>query len=364
MLLSEQIRSLADEEVLVANPNSYTTTTVNVWTTVRTENITLTAQKIIYVRFQGSYQAGDTSFQANARVLLGGVPILVTGLIKYNENYERDILIILNAGSYAFDFQGIILYSAGTVKIDNIRIGACKFPDKSENVWDSGSILAPNGVTTTILNQNFTLPSVRKTVAGQLKQSSYFITMYIMADFRKSRPKNVGEADDSGWFNWRVYLDGVEKGWNERNPDGEVNLNAYGMGAHGRVYGVLNAGSTHTLRVDVKNLYGSDLNCRVYARAILCPWMLCIVDSNVLDLDIPQGSTLYVMLEPLWANSIKYAKVGKERIVDYGANYYGSSSGQGLLTFSYTFEIVDPSGGVLNVSGHGTCISYLAVDVR
>lgn len=366
MLLSEQLRSLQDEEVLVANPNSYTTTYGPGWATLRTENITLTAQKIVWVRFRGAFQSGDSAFNANTRVTLDGVPLMATGKINNGESVEREAYIILAAGSYAFAFDACILGSAGTVKIDNIRIGACNFPDKQESIWDSGNISCPTGQTTTVFNQNFTLPSTRKLVAGSLKQCSYFVTVYIVGGKRKSRPKNVGEGNESGFFNWRVYLDGTEKGWNERNEDwGNSDANPdFGRGAHGRVYGVFNVGSTHILRIDVNNQYGQTLDCRVYVRVILCPWILTIVDSNILDLDFPQGSTLYVMLEPLSANSIKFAKVGKERIVDHNANYYESVSGQGLLTLSYTFEIVDVPGALLIVSGHHTCISYLAVDVR
>jgi len=366
MLLSEQLRSLQDEEVLIANPNSYTTTSGPDWATLRTENITLTAEKIVYVRFKGAFQAGDSAFIANARVTRDGVVVMVAGEINNGESVERTILMILNAGSYAFAFQACILGSAGTVKIDSIRIGTCNFPDKQQYNWDSGNISCPNGVTTTVLEQQFTLPSTRKLVAGTLKQCSYFVTFYIIGGKRKSRPKNVGESNESGFFNWRVYLDGTEKGWNERNDDwGGSDTNPdYGRGAHGRVYGVLNASSTHTLKIDVYNWYGATYDCRIYVKIIECPWMLVIVDSNVLDLDFPQGTTLYVMLEPLDSNPIKFAKIGKDRIVDYSANYYDSVSGQGIITLSYTFEIVDVPGAMLVVSGHGTCISYLAVDIR
>jgi len=366
MLLSEQLRSLQDEEVLVANPSSYTTTSGPDWATLRTENITLAAQKIVWVRFRGAFQAGDSAFLANSRVTLGGVPLMATGKIANGESFEREIYVILSAGSYSFAFQACILGSAGTVRIDNIRIGACNFPDKSESIWDSGNVSCPTGQTTTVLEQQFTMPSTRKLVAGSLKQCSYFITVYIVGGKRKSCPRNVGEGSQSGWFNWRVYLDGTEKGWNEDNDDNSTTdpNPDYGKGAHGKVYGVFNVGSTHTLRIDCNNQYGQTLDCRVYVRVILCPWILTIVDSNILDLDFPQGSTLYVMLEPLSSNPIKSAKIGKDRIVDLSANYYASVSGQGIITLSYTFEIVDVLGALLVVSGHHTCMSYLAVDVR
>jgi hypothetical protein len=83
-------------------------------------------------------------------------------------------------------------------------------------------------------------------------------------------------------------------------------------------------------------------------------------------MDFPQGSTLYLMLEPLNLNPTKTVGVGKKRAVSFGdaTDYYSVGSGTGLLSFDYTFEVVSLSDVNLYLSGLGACVGYIGVDTR
>jgi hypothetical protein len=83
-------------------------------------------------------------------------------------------------------------------------------------------------------------------------------------------------------------------------------------------------------------------------------------------MDFPQGSTMYVVLEPLNLNPTKNLKLGRVRGVSFGdsTDFYSTSSGTGIQSWNYTFETVEVSNCLLNISGEGGCISILAVDVR
>jgi hypothetical protein len=97
----------------------------------------------------------------------------------------------------------------------------------------------------------------------------------------------------------------------------------------------------------------------------MCPWIL--IDSHQpLTLDFPQGSTLYLVMEPLTADATKTVKLGWPRFISFGdsTDYYSTASGTGILPWNYTFESVEVKNVGLFVGGYGGCISVIAVDVR
>jgi len=373
MLLSEQIRMIRDEESLVYDTALYAMT-ANTWTTLATKNISLSAARIVYVAFRGSPGSGAGSADVfQLRVLLDGVRIVSSGAIVGSTAVDREVYLCLEAGSYSFAFQGA--QTAGTVlgRLTNIRVAALNFPDKQRNYYDSGTVSCPSGQTTIVLSdQQFTPPATRKLAVGQVKKYVCIITVYAGAAYRKSRLKNPGEANDSGFFNWKIYLDGVQQTWTERQEDwgGTDNNYANGStGAYGRLVALAYPSTARILRIDVYNAFGSTQNCSARVDIIICPWFLADVDYEPVSLDFSQGSTLYVILEPLgiqYNNPTKYARVGKQRFVSFGdaTDYYKTVSGTGILSFDYTFETVEVVNSLLHVKGLGGCVSTIGVDVR
>ncbi len=71
-------------------------------------------------------------------------------------------------------------------------------------------------------------------------------------------------------------------------------------------------------------------------------------------------------LEPLDKDPTKNSKIGKVRAVSYGdaTDFYSTASGTGILSHTYTFEIVAVSDVSVFVNGFGGCISLVGVDER
>jgi hypothetical protein len=181
--------------------------------------------------------------------------------------------------------------------------------------------------------------------------------------------KNVGEGNESWNYNWRIYLNDAQKNWTERRNDwGEsYNEDCQDSGAYGRCAIALDPNTQYNLKITAYNYCGVQGTGRAVVEVMICPWFLADVDYEPVSLDFPQGSTLYVTVEPLHDNTAtKYVRVGKTRFKSFGdsTDYYGSLSGTGILNFDYTFEIVEVVNSILHVKGFGGCVSIIGVDAR
>ncbi|MEM3708823.1 MAG: hypothetical protein QXF43_04185 [Nitrososphaerales archaeon] len=373
MLFSEQVRILKDEEELVKDTTVYGRDTICDWTTMVSKTITLNSQKIVGIRFTVEYTSGGGGAVFAARVLLNNNPIISTG---YSSNLTpprtRLIYLLLDAGNYTFDFQLSIIEppnSGYPVKFTSIQIGVFNFTDKLLAQYNSGFISCPATSTTTLIDQNFTTPASRRLALGSIKKYIAHIFVYAERENQRvSKMKNVGESNEANFFNWRILLNDNQVNWTDRVDDcgADTSNPTYGEGAYGRLSIALDPNTQYNLKINCYNGFSSAYNGRVIVSIIICPWILPDTDTEVISLDFPQGSTLYVITEPLADNPTKYIKIGKKRGISFGDNtdYYSLTSGTGILSHSYTFEIIDVSNSVLLVSGFGGCISALAVDVR
>jgi len=366
MLLSEQLRILANEEVLYTG-GPYDDSTGPEWVTKATKQVTLPATRIVYARQKTKFLSGDSAFLAVGRILMDDKPIITAGKVGNGDDITRDIFMVLPAGSYTFKFQTNILGSAGTVRIYDLKIATLNFPDKQRNYYDPGNVFCPAGQETTVLDQNFTPPATRKTPVGPIKKYVGIITVVCEGAKRQSYPRNPGEGDLAR-FNYKIFIDNAQVSWTERNDDrGDSDTNdSYGRGAYGRYVAAFDPSAQYNLKIKVKNLYGSDQNCLARVELILCPWILADNDYEPVSLNFADGSTLYVVAEPLNENPTKYVRIGKTRFNSFGdaTDYYGSSTGTDLIAFNYTFEMVEVANSVLHVKGFGGCIGIIGVDVR
>jgi hypothetical protein len=240
------------------------------------------------------------------------------------------------------------------------------FPDKQRNNFDSGSVSVPAATELTILDEDFTTPATRKLAVGSIKKYVCVVSVYAHTDsYAINKLLNPGESNVANWDNWKIFLDDAQKTWTERNADKLVS-DHNAPGGYGRYVIALDPSTEYNLKLKAYNGCASSRNCRAYVDIILCPWILSDVDYEPVSLDFPQGSTLYVVLEPLGQNPTKYARVGKQRFMSFGdtSDYYASSSGTGILSFDYTFETVEVVNSILHVKGLGGCVSIIGVDAR
>jgi hypothetical protein len=185
---------------------------------------------------------------------------------------------------------------------------------------------------------------------------------------RSNSPKNTSESDDTSKLNWKLFWGASQTSWTDRANDwGTTTDNgSYGVGAYARYSVAFDPATQYNLIIKVSNTIASSRTVRAYVKVIICPWIIANSEYNPVDMDFPQGSTMYVVLEPLNLNPTKNLKLGRVRGVSFGdsTDYYSTISGTGIQSWSYTFETVEVSNCLLNISGEGGCISILAVDIR
>jgi hypothetical protein len=361
MLLSEQVRILEDEAVIDSGASSWSTSTS--WTTVKTAAVTLAATMILALYGKTDQ---NSNYSGNARILLNSVPVLCFGW--FSSAIERCVYLVLPAGSYTITYQVCKCdgSSGNGLRFSATSVATLNFPDKQRNNY-SGSATVNAGSTVTILDQNFTVPATRKLAVGSIKKYVAIITVdAYCSGYAIDKLLNPGDSNTANWINWTLWVDDAQVSWSERNSDKSVN-DYSGSGAYGRYVIALTPNSSHNIKLKAYNGCGSSRDCGVYVEIVLCPWFLADVDYEPVSLDFPQGSTLYVTLEPLHDNTTtKYVRVGRTRFISFGdsTDFYGSSSGTGILSFSYTFEIVEVTNSVLMAKGLGGCISIIGVDFR
>jgi hypothetical protein len=345
------------------------------WTTRRTYEQTLTKSMIVFIKWVFNV----TSAHVNTRVLINGVPFLSSGYKGNGTGYVRWGYVYLAAGTYTFDLQTSNWYSSGSVQITQIYIAGCNFTDTLADAFDK-SLSVANNATETVIEETFTIPASagRKMAVGVIQRFQAYFAFNLSADVRANQLKSGdSDPDESGALNWRLYRDDVEIGWSDANEDdySRASNPTYGEGSTAKSRHPMYIGDSTTYKITCKNLTGSSQNARATINVLASPWLITFAGYfEPVLLDFPQGSTIYVTLEPMHANENKYIRLGHPRFVSFGdaTDFYASAEGTGILTLDYTFEIVEVSNCQLKVLaltgsepfGPVACVSTLAVDIR
>ena len=373
MLLTEQFRNISKETSLVNDSATYQSPSgvVHDWTTRVTKTITLPEALLVYIGWSSHADNG----QGATRVLVDGVPFLSSGHQASYSTLWREGFIMLAAGTHTLDFQ-TAMWSGGTgfwESVSGIIVGAFSFTDLDTHSYDSGGVNAPANATTTVLNQTFTTPPARKLAVGTVRKYTVLVFFHFTNEDvnigRCDSVKSPGESDDSLKLNWKLFWAATQTAWTDKNPDWDPDSSSnitYGVGAFARVTTTADPNSQLNLVVKVANTQSVNktVHCRV--QVTVCPWIIPNATVVPVNLDFPQGSTLYAVLEPLTADPTKTIKLGKVRGRSFGDadDFYSTATGTGILSWSYTFDTVYVANCQLNIAGDGACISILAVDVR
>ena len=369
MLFSEQVREIGDEEVLEDDLTEYKSPAESAcdWTTYKSATISLSKEKIVFVKMKFEMYNG----RGAGRVLLDNAPIISTGYID-SATVTRHTYLLLPPGSHMFRFQ-LSVFGGSTgyrAKIQHCYIAALNFADRIGYRDYSGEINVDANSTATIITRTFETPKARKLAVGTIKKCVCWVIFYGESpDLRRSKVRHgFEESILADFLNWKIYLNDVQQDWAERNDDcgPDTSHETYGEGAYGYFATLLDSNAQYTIKIKVYNGYGSAKNARSHITIIICPWFIHHDEYEPIVLDFPQGSTLYVVLEPLHEKPIKKIKIGKRRFVSFGdsTDFYSVASGTDILAHNYTFEFVEVSRSVLLISGYGGCVSILGVDVR
>jgi hypothetical protein len=362
MQLAEQVRDLTIEENLLNDGTWYQQSTNVDWTTHLTKSIVLTATKTLLATFKAELYGISSG---NARVCVDGVPIVSAGLLSgtTGAQVEREAYITLAAGTYSFTFQ-LAKNSGNMIRFIYCSIGVVSFLDLAKSDGDA-SVSVPATSTATIITKVLTSSAVRTTPLGNIKKHNCIVIVNgLNASDGTCTSKMSGTVADR--LSFRIYVNGVEKSWTEAVEDYQVAIPANGEGAYGRYEFVADLNTEYTIEVKCYNGFAVAKTARAYISIVICPWILIAAENEPFSIDVPQGSTLYVMLEPLTRNPTKYIKLGKVRSKSFGesTDYYSLSNGVDILAWTYNFETVKPESCNLVAYGFGGCISHIAVDVR
>ncbi|MCS7136891.1 MAG: hypothetical protein NZ941_00800 [Candidatus Caldarchaeum sp.] len=383
--LSEQLRQIRDEETMVSRTFSGTAGAIysdQDWVTVHTENISLPRPQLLYISFTVNVSSGVL---ANARVRVNNIPRLALGPHS-GATVTRWGFIPLPAGNHQlrFDLSAATgASSSSPARYTNINIGRLAFADTVDVFADSGNVSI--GVNQTIdplltINIPASMVPARMTAVGRIRAYTLWATVTAFAvDNRGSVMRNASESA-SGRVNWWIKVDDVLKEWTQKVDDAySVGTNpSFAEGTYGLLTTeVLSADQPHSIKIGCHNGLSSAQTVRVVVSAFLCPWImpgLADVTGPIYEpllLDIPKGSTVYVLVEPLYSISMtRRIWLGKRRFISFGdaTDYFSQASAASnsatMLSWNYTFEMIDPANVTLLFSGAGACIGAIAADIR
>lgn len=329
-LYSEQVRSLPDESSQIDDSTAYSRNVAS-WGTIHDYgNVVLAADSLLVIKFtlNGNY-LGRYRLKIGANYVWSG-----TGTV---DAQTISILAYVAAGTV-----DILMENKGNGQVAAMKLGIAKFSDQVASKLETYSDTISLKVTS------------RTTCIGALKNAVFMVQCYASTPAAQTNFENVGDALTNGVS---LAVDGAQVNWNARDQDttSDEAASAY-------YYGSLGVGSTHTF-VITKDNANTSVRITVYA----APWILAGVNNEPVTLDFAQYSTFYVLLEPLSGDPSKNSKLGKKRSVSFGdaTDYYSiATPATGIMSHSYTFEIVAIGSVSWLVSGLFGCISHIAVDER
>jgi hypothetical protein len=335
----EQLRQVKNELNLINNTTVYSTTSTT-WATLHDYgNITVLKEGLVAVHLELDTNNNPGAF---CRVKIGslyawGVKHPFTGGVYIPYGF----LVWLAAGTYDVLVEGCL--SSNTLNLKNFQCGYAKFLDSVGSALAAYSAAIPLTVFS------------RKTAIGLLKDAVYAINLFGSTVGGQTNFENIGESLTNGVS---VSIDGVQVNASERNQDTDSKGNA-----SAKYYVPLAVGTQHIITISKRNA-----STVVNVSIVACPWLLSVSAQKhrPVTMNFPQGSTVYITLEPLFNDVSKSIVVGLTRAITFGdsCDYYHAASGTGLLADSYTFQVIDLTQVETYVYGLGGCVSTVSVDLR
>lgn len=286
-----------------------------------------------------------------------------------NRDKTETGMVKLSAGSYTFKIEVIATPSVYYLDIREVKLGLFYLSDQS-GVNASNSVSVSAGSTVTVLSASLPIPARRRIPLGYTKKTLARIMASVKCEGYNIALRNPGESDVSGILNARLYVGGAEVGWTIRRYYSDYNANSSDT-----VWGLLQeyiktlaeTSGSLTIEVRVTNGYSSALTVSANLQAYSSVWLMPSSLTDMVDLDVPFGSTIYVVSEPLFANPTKVIYLGYQKAWStvFNLDSYYQASGTDILQFNYTFDLY-PSQlpSFLKWSGFGASVSMLVADIR
>jgi hypothetical protein len=335
MFLSEMVREVDSETLDIEEATEYSRKATS-WGTLHSYGAINPGTAGVYaVQFEARHSyGGDIRLRIGSYYVYG---------IEPGANYSTyQVLVYLSTGSQTVLVQNRAETSDGTGYIKNFRMGRVELSDV-------------DGEEPQAYSSELTMHLASRTIpAGTTQKATIIVNCFAYTSGAQTNFENVSDSLTNGVS---LSIEGSQVDWTTRLQDTEGDENAWA-----EYYSACNLDADISVAITKDN--GSTV---VHILVMVCPWILnSETDFAPVTLDFPQGSTLYVMTEPLISNPTVNIKIGKERAVSFGdsTDYYSTASGTGVLQHNYTFNEVKIGKVLLLVNGKGACISSLGVDIR
>jgi len=331
------VRQIGSELNLIDDPTAYPRSGAS-WATLKNYgNINLSEAGLIIWKCELYVASGTAYF----RLKIGSEYVW---LDSSNENTFQPFQGFAWIGTGS---KGVVMesYGGSSHTIKNFQLGFVKFKDS-------------DGVAHHVYSGEMTAKvDARKTAVGPLKNAIYAVMAWATTPGEETNFANPGESLTN---EVRIKFEGAFKYWTwRRNAGATIECSS----AFYHVSSPVNV--TRNVIIEKDNA-----NTVIHVCFFGCPWLLVDALHEPLTLSFAQGSTLYVVLEPLNKDATKYIKIGKVRAVSWGDNtdYYSAASGSGILSHSFVFETVEVAEILMSVRSYAdgllACISIIAVDER
>ena len=380
MLLREYVRELDKEQFIVNDTASYrTNAATSGWVTKWSKSFTVTdSDQALLWSFQWHLYTSSANASKNGVRVRVDNTILWEFLATFPNDYadrgtQTEMGIVrLPPGSYTFYIDVRVDTAIYYIDIMNVRLGLFKLHDCSYQTTSISAVSCGANTTTTVLSTSITKKAKRKIPLGFTKKTYTFECATVESDGNVVVFKNPTESNDSNALNVRLYVNGVEVGWTRKVRDALGSLSAgpeYISGRrNGDIIELADSEGSISIEVKVYNGYSSAKTVNVYLQAYSSVWLIPSSLTDMVELDVPFQSTIYIVSEPLWADPTKQFVLGyaKAWSTVFNLDNYYSASGTGILTVSYTFDLYPSRGvpGFLKWSGEGGTITFIVADVR
>ena len=355
MLINEMVRVPQAEKRLIDDNSDRTVSTDPDWQLIYNYgDITLDEQSVVVINYKYITQGMGIDDMVAHQLRFGSYRVAASRIEGSSPTeLEMAVFAVLPAGTYT-----VAAYGHGTTNnihgIRNLKVGVVKFLDSDFGYGDE------NGGTVYI-------PPARLTCLGKIKR--YTLNVAVCAYDADSGYNtglrtlmlDAGESPGTGEWGVRLVIEGSEVDWLERQDERMENYEYARAGATGWWSGTFEPEDSVSLSLSVQN---PPTNYVCLLSYWLSPWLLPNDYEENIRLDVPQGSVIYVLTEPLEGNPTKYIGLGFRKAVNFDKDFYESASGTDILTFNASLDWIPRSGLKLLWKGFKAGVTAIAKDVR
>jgi len=352
----ESVRYFASERELIMNESALDPG--GAWAQLATVTTAIQSEGFLVVK--GGFDCDGTGVGGvRLKLTYGGTDYYPIGKLADTEASHTffGVIYIPERISIVFSFEG----RECTAEVDAawIKVGFTAFKDMDGTVLtaDMGNTVAA-GATTKVVDQTV-VPTKRMTVIGQIWRTTLrFQVLVICQDAQRGRFVTThGALTD---YEISLEVEGEDIAWQTSSDD--ASSTCYGA-AYAEAVVDVPADETIDVELFIKNNDAGAHDYDVYYSFATCPWVFAPDYVHAVLVNIPPGSTVNLVSEPLDDDPSK--SIGLGHYTPYGDDkVYDEQTGANIISYSNVLADLPSSGLYLLHKGFRGCISVITADRR